>query len=149
MREPAVKAAVENQIVSQVVVQSPQISDGVASEKGLREMPYFSGQTYLLCECMRDRNGLPHLEPSNSVLPGRFIENVVRIVVKPFYIGAGKHERGVIGAADVEVGRVSAVNLMKITQREGRARSFTVVENALRSKRYAPGIVCGVLCSSR
>src|SRR6266853_3308808 len=110
-------------------------------------MPYFSGHSELLPQRMRDRERLPELGPVNRSLD-YFIEEEIDVVVKAFYVSAGKKEGRVSRAASIEVGRVSAVNSTEITQRNRGPGPFSPVENALHSERYIARPVCGLTASA-
>ncbi len=124
------KAAIEYKILPRIVVQSPQVAHSIAREKGLREMPYFAGDSELLPQRMRHRKGLPKLGPANRAVDD-FVEDIVGVVVEAFYVRTEQNQRRVPEAADIEVGSVSRVNSTVVTQGNRRLCALSVVDNSL------------------
>ena len=133
--ESMIESAVDYEVFPGVVVQRPQVADGMAAEKGLSEMPYFSGDPEFLHQWMRNRERLPELGAVNPILDG-FVEEIIGVVVKAFYVRAGKQDHRVSGAAKIEAGCVSTVHAAEITQRNGRTRAFSLIDNSLHSQRH-------------
>src|SRR5882762_6735746 len=84
---------------------------------------------------MRHRKRLSELSTVNRKAD-HLIEKVIGIVVKAFYICAGKKQERVSGAAKIEIGCVTAVDPAEITQRQGRPGAFSMVKDALHSERH-------------
>src|ERR1700739_806833 len=88
-----------------------------------------------------DLNHQPPGPETEGRILNDFIEEQISIVVKALYIGAGENEKVVRGAADIEIGRVSAINLAEIADGDGGLGSLAVMDNSLNSKGHASRFV--------
>ena len=90
-RESTIETAIEHEVFPHIVIQRPQVPDGIAPEKRLSEMPYFSGDSKVSYEGVRNRDCLPELGAVNRVVDD-FVEEKIGVVVKAFYVRACKKE---------------------------------------------------------
>ena len=101
--ESMIETAIDHEVFPRIVVQRPQVADGMTAEKGLSEMPDFSGDPEFPAQRMGNRERLPELGAVNRVVDD-FVEEIIGVVVKAFYVRAGKQDQRVSGAANIEVG---------------------------------------------
>jgi hypothetical protein len=90
MRETVIESDIKDERFACRVADGPKIADGVAPEKRLREVPYFTGERKVLEERMRNRKRLSELASPNGVLY-QFGEEGVRVIVKSFHVRAGEN----------------------------------------------------------
>src|ERR1039457_1851129 len=71
------------------------------------------------------------------------------VVVKAFTVCAGQKENGVSRAANIKIGRVSAVNPVEVTQRNCRPSPFSLMNNSLHSQQHISHPICRLIANPR
>src|SRR5580693_5334975 len=100
--QPVIEARIKDQVFARRIANYPKIANCIASQKWLREVPYFSGQSEPLRERMRNRQRLTELAAPDGAL-FQFGEKGVGVIVKSFHIRAGQDQKRVGRAPVIEL----------------------------------------------
>jgi hypothetical protein len=107
VRQAAIEADVEDQILPGGIAQRPEIAHSVASQVRLCKVPDSPGQRESPYDGMRGRQRLARLQAMRTV--GLLVEERVGIAVKAFDVGTGQQQERVAGAAKIEVANAVVV----------------------------------------
>jgi len=100
-------------------------------------MPELSRQSKPPANAVRNRERLAELRTVRSRIDD-FVEEKVRVVVKPPHIAAAEDEDGIARAADIEVWSIATVDATKIAGRDRWAHAFAAMQNCLDSEINSP-----------
>jgi len=87
-----IETCIKDQVFARCIAKRPKITDSVASQERLREVPYFSGQREPLEEGMGNGQGLTELASARRSLL-HFGEKGVGVIVKSLHIGACQDQK--------------------------------------------------------
>src|SRR5215472_3986752 len=93
-------------------------------------MPKLPRQGEPVPERVRNRKCLGKLRPVNARVD-HFVEECVGIIMKTFYICAGKHEHGISRATQIKLRHSAVVDSSKIAHCNRGVRSFSMMDDTL------------------
>ena len=128
-----IKTCIEDQCFPRRIADRPKISDRIAPEEWLGEVPYLARQREAAQELMRNRQRLAKLAAKHRPLI-QYCEKGVGVVVKSLNIGACKDEEGVGRTSVIELWSAPIIRTMEIAHGQRRLRAFPVVKNRLRTE---------------
>src|ERR1700756_1613436 len=102
----------------------------MAREKWLSKVPKLPRQGEPVSERVRNRKCLGKLCPVNARVD-HFVEECVGIIMKTFYICAGKQEYGIPRATQIELRHSAVVDASKIAHCNRRVCSFPMMHDTL------------------
>src|SRR5882757_4882701 len=99
-------------------------------------MPELSRQTKLPYKWVGHRERLAEL--GAVIFPiGLFIEEKVKVVVKPLRVNAREYQTRITRATNVEIGRLPAVDTAEIADCDRGIQAFTTMHNSLHTQPHA------------
>ena len=128
-----IKTCIEDQRFPRRIADRPKISDRIAPEEWLGEVPYLARQREAAQELMRNRQRLTKLAAKHRPLI-QYCEKGVGVVVKSLNIGACKDEEGVGRTSVIELWSAAIIRTMEVARGQSRLRAFPVVKNRLRTE---------------
>src|SRR5882724_7748329 len=112
-RQPPIESAVKDQIIACVIVHRPKVANRVPVQERLGKTPKLSRQTKLPCKWVRHRERLAELGAVSRPI-GLFVEEKVKVAVKPLRVNAREDQTRVARAANVKIGSLSTVDAAEI-----------------------------------
>ena len=133
-----IERSIEYEIFSRSIGHGPKISDGIAAQQRLGEMPDFSGDCDHF-QGMRNRKRLSPLRPPQHALL-LFVGDPIGIEMEAKNISAHQNCRRLDGRADVDVRSRPGICGSKVAGRNRWTMIFAWQENHLRAGRDASGL---------
>src|SRR5258705_9565956 len=127
-----IKTCIEDQRFPRRIADGPKISDRVAPEEWLGEVPYLARQREAAQELMRNRQRLAKLAAKHRPLI-QYCEKGVGVVVKSLNIGAYNYEEGIGWTSVIELCSGPIIRTMEIAHDQRRIRAFPMLKNRLRT----------------